>query len=235
MSKGYQLADPQLCDGSDNISDLEFILGTNSSHLLLEEQVTFGKDNDSVFSKTAAGVLLFGNVRKMLSNIYHLNNNSVYCNTIYVNNVLCAKSDSEAHPALESENHLPSEVSSSNVMVNVGMNDNDVDALTDKLMNTLNYDDYYFEEASTEVDGSVIDYILCNTKRQEDGRLIMPLPWRYEALHLLGSNFTLAKIILNSQHRKYLKFPEKLAMIDEVFKQQEETGIIERESKMLIS
>ena len=50
VDKGYKLADINLIDGTDRIDNLDFILGTNSSEILLENQVLFGEGEVSVYS-----------------------------------------------------------------------------------------------------------------------------------------------------------------------------------------
>ena len=59
---------------------------------------------------------------------------------------------------------------------------------------------------------------------------MMPLLWNHQVLHLLGNNYNLAKRILHSHLKKFQETPEKLKMIDNVFKEQVEMGIIERVS-----
>ena len=67
--KGYQLADKSL--NGDSIGNIEFILGSTSAYCLKESHVGFGeiKQNEpSVYSNTAAGVMLVGSIDKMLEN-----------------------------------------------------------------------------------------------------------------------------------------------------------------------
>lgn len=66
---GHKLADSQLSVLSDEIMNIEFILGTNFGHLLPENQVTFGKDNDCLFSNTPLGVLLMGDANCLIRNL----------------------------------------------------------------------------------------------------------------------------------------------------------------------
>ena len=56
----------------------------------------------------------------------------------------------------------------------------------------------------------------------------MPILWNTKVVHLLGNNYNLAKRILLSQFKKFQDSPDKLKMIDRVFKEQLEMGIIER-------
>ena len=56
----------------------------------------------------------------------------------------------------------------------------------------------------------------------------MPLMWNNKIVHLLGKNFNLSKQILASNIKKWKKEDGKLSMVNEVFKEQEKLGIIER-------
>ncbi|XP_068225069.1 uncharacterized protein [Palaemon carinicauda] len=67
-----------------------------------------------------------------------------------------------------------------------------------------------------------------NTCRDRDGRLVMPLLWNGKVAHLLGKNQNLSKAILKSNFKKFSKKDNALQMIDEVSKEQEQLGIIER-------
>ena len=55
----------------------------------------------------------------------------------------------------------------------------------------------------------------------------MPLPWNDECKERLGTNFNLSKKILNS-NRKKLSKDGKLLLYDQVLKEQEELGIVQR-------
>ena len=54
----------------DKIDDIEFVLGSNSAHCLMEATNKFGGEIESkippsVFSVTAAGIMLLGNIDHM--------------------------------------------------------------------------------------------------------------------------------------------------------------------------
>jgi len=97
LSKGYKLADDYLSEDSDCISNLDFMLGTKDPHVLVENQHVFGDGDDlSVYSDTAAGVLVFGDAKTILRNISYLPDCNIYdyydnvvrpvlCNTIDCN------------------------------------------------------------------------------------------------------------------------------------------------------
>ncbi|XP_068232415.1 uncharacterized protein [Palaemon carinicauda] len=67
-----------------------------------------------------------------------------------------------------------------------------------------------------------------NNLKNDSGRLIMPLLWNGKVAHLLGKNQNLSKAILKSNFKKFSKKDNTFQMIDEVFKEQEQLGIIER-------
>ena len=83
-------------------------------------------------------------------------------------------------------------------------------------------------ETNSQLESKQIDFILSKMERSDDGRLIIPLLWKTNLSHLLSSNFNLSKSTLFSNLNKYKNDPEKLALYDAVFREQEEAGIIER-------
>ena len=62
----------------------------------------------------------------------------------------------------------------------------------------------------------------------DDGRLVVPILWNDKSSHMLAKNFKLAKNILLNNLKKFKNNYEKCLMIDEVFKYQEDEGIVER-------
>ena len=83
-------------------------------------------------------------------------------------------------------------------------------------------------EDTSELNNKLVEYVIQNTIRLEDGRLQMPLMWNGEVEHLLGKNYDLSLQILKSNFKKLSKNPEHLKMTDDVFKEQEQEGIIEK-------
>ena len=55
----------------------------------------------------------------------------------------------------------------------------------------------------------------------------MPLPWNPQRQHLLGPNYSLSKKIFLSNLKKIQK-DNRLSLYDDVFKEQEDAGVIER-------
>jgi hypothetical protein len=83
-------------------------------------------------------------------------------------------------------------------------------------------------EDSVNLNTRLSDYVLKNTKQLDDGRLEMPIIWNSKVSHNLGTNYSLAVQILNSNYRKLHKNPEYLTMTDNVFREQESLEIIEK-------
>ena len=88
----------------------------------------------------------------------------------------------------------------------------------------------YHDDRGDDFDTSqeIVEDTLAKTTRDETGRLIMPLLWDSRTSHLLGSNFSLCKNILNSSLTKLEKEPEKLEMVDQVIQDQLKKGVIEK-------
>ena len=71
-NKGFILADKNLSD--DHITNIQFILGSNSAYCLNERQVNFGNsvEEPSTYSMTPAGIMLMGNISTILKNLDYL-------------------------------------------------------------------------------------------------------------------------------------------------------------------
>ncbi|RXG53621.1 hypothetical protein Avbf_13496 [Armadillidium vulgare] len=91
----------------------------------------------------------------------------------------------------------------------------------------LNYETDFIKEDSDEIHEKLITYVLNTIKRDDEGRIIVPLLWKERVSHLLGKNEALSKSVLNSNYKKF-KDKETLFMINNVFIEQEQLGIIER-------
>ena len=66
--------------------------------------------------------------------------------------------------------------------------------------NTINSHDHYVsfheekgEDQFSETDNEVMNFILTNIKRKQNGRLEIPLPWNSKNAHLLGKNHNISK------------------------------------------
>lgn len=102
------------------------------------------------------------------------------------------------------------------------------DILNSKSDEVLNRETQLYDEDDTEINHQLINMVLNETTRAEDGRLIMPLTWKAKVSSSLASNLGLAKKVLKANEKKLFKDETRLHMMDEVFKEQEKLGIIER-------
>lgn len=207
INKGYELADAELVS-SNVIRDLDLILGTENPELLTEEQVTFGGKFKSVFSNTRAGIILYGNVNVLRDNLKFLPDLSSPTIPNAVQSFLSGVcNDTSNSPNMVNCDAYPLEVNinSLHVVLNEGgeIDEDELNRASENILNqSLNYENVSFKEDTTEVDDKVVDYILSNISRSEDGRLCMPLPWKGEIVHLLGLNYNLSEKILLSNLRK---------------------------------
>ncbi|XP_068231971.1 uncharacterized protein [Palaemon carinicauda] len=80
----------------------------------------------------------------------------------------------------------------------------------------------------SDCNANLIKFTLDNARRNEEGRLEMPLLWNEKSCHLLGRNFNLAKAVLRSNTRKLQRNKANLELMNENFKEQAKLGIIER-------
>ena len=74
----------------------------------------------------------------------------------------------------------------------------------------------------------VVEYVLSNTERTNEGRLIMPLPWNPQSQHLLGTTTASVRKFSCQILKKKFQKDNHLSLYDDVFKEQEEAGVIER-------
>jgi len=233
ISKGYKLADRKLIySSSDVVDDIQFVLGNDNSNIFVEKQFSFGHDESSVCSETFAGVLLMGKISTMLANLESL---PAATGTPGRTDVVSFMTNvnTEHHPPLETVNSEQPVLSDGTVSVPSGgiLSDESLEMLTealldDKCNNFLNYDADTGPESSN-IDNELVEYALSNASRNSDGRIVMPLLWRREFAHMLGTNLKLAKSVLMSNLKKFNNDFEKLKMIDEVIRNQKESGIVE--------
>jgi hypothetical protein len=103
-----------------------------------------------------------------------------------------------------------------------------VEILEIRCNDILNIDKQAYDETSFELNDKLLKFALDHTKRQSDGRLIMPLLWDPRVADRLGTNRSLAEKILFSNLKKLRKSPEKLTLLDQAIREQAKAGIIER-------
>jgi len=230
--KGYRLADEQLCSSSGTVSDFGMVMGSDAGRILLPATKLLGIGKDSsIYLESDHGVLLMGESSDLLKDLKNLPT-LVNPKEVYIDNKCNACSSVVGYGG---NLDLSSSVHTSTVRQvlddNGEIKQAELQKATDEALiqfsqSYLNYDSCTDENYS-DMNGKIIEYILSNTERTSTGRLIMPLPWNPECKHLLGMNYNLSKQILNSNLKK-LKKDNRLTLYDDVFREQEELGIVER-------
>ncbi len=99
--------------------------------------------------------------------------------------------------------------------------------LNEKCNFLLNLDQSIPADEQFMSEGEVTEFVLKNTKRSETNRIITPIPWIARRKSMLQSNENLALSVLRSVQKKYRNDLDSLVRINDVFKKQIESGIIE--------
>ena len=252
IQKGYTLADKTLVNGGNSISDLDFLLGAKSAYCLRHQEIPFGPNKDAIFADTELGIMILGDVRKLLSNLPYLPKldrrsteaHSAILQSSTVTDLipyLIANKSREEELTENAEEkfdehfrtNVETRVHSAILDVNGKVNEAELKKATDQVLENeskffTHYDMTEVDDTSTEINQKLTDYALTATHRNTEGRLIMPLLWNSKVAHLLGKNKELAMAILNSNLKKLKGKPDQLKLMDESFKEQERLGIIER-------
>ena len=93
----------------------------------------------------------------------------------------------------------------------------------------ISQDDDVYNDTSCELNKNLIDYTIKNIKCTDEGRIQIPLLWNGKVKNDLADNCNLAKVILKTSLKKLQRDgDQKLDLIDQTFRKQEEIGIIER-------
>ena len=226
MDKGYKMADEFLAGDSDEISDIDFVMGADASYCI-PETVLFGiSPKPSVYCRSELGVMLMGDTGNMPRNLSSLPS-AVQNGTCFVESDfesdkeltrngmdkkiepegfsdrfesrLCNLEimlDSLRQELLEQVDMVkPDRVSAQFSVIDERgkINEAELERATQDILDSeckslLNYDEQITDEVVTERNKELVQYVLENTDRAEDGRLIMPLLWNGKVCHLLGEN-----------------------------------------------
>ena len=97
-SKGYVIADKFIGE-NEILSDIKIIIGSKSAHVIPETEITFGLNNESIYSNTHAGILLKGEVNSLLRDLHYLDSKSGFSGVSLtsVNQVPLVNSESKLH------------------------------------------------------------------------------------------------------------------------------------------
>ena len=102
------------------------------------------------------------------------------------------------------------------------------ESLLGKYNYTMNVGDDCDTEIESDTNKKLIEFVLNNTRYDADGRLIMPLTWNSKNSHLLSNNYGISIKILESNVSKLKKNPDHIKLYNNVFKEQEDLGVIEK-------
>ena len=233
--RGYKLADPCLINCNDQITNIEFILGTKHGYCLPESEVLFGQH--SLLSITPMGVLLKGDTEQLLNDLPLLpfkNEHSTSELSSAFLGILTHKSfQASLHEEMITESKCEVSANLSVLDENGCVVESELERATQQTLESqcsyyTNLDTVTQDESSAESNDNLVEFALDSMTRKEDGRLCVPLLWNSKVGHLLGKNRNLSEAILKSNLRKLQNNPTHLELMDRVFKEQEESGIIER-------
>ena len=236
LSKNFKLADTMLTSSRDKIDNIEFILGVQSAYCLPETEIVFGNSGNSVYSESPIGTILKGNIDKLKQDLNFLDrkqDKDISCKVIKNafaagTDIINLKPDTEIDKCKNIDKF-------NDISVDVGetLVESDLLRATEGVLKY--YSEYYigkdfnnYEDLKSDLNERLIEQTLDWTVRDADGRLIMPLMWNNKVSHLLGKNYNLAKSILRSVTNKLDLNSEKMKLINDVFKTQEKSGIIQR-------
>ena len=210
--KGYNLADEFLLNCNDVTDDIDFTLGSCSSHCLLTTDVAYGANLTSVYSDSLIGILLLGDVtsiKKDLLNLPRMSDVSLKVASSSLNpdvitsptGVNASCSGMSSYGTLTDEYILLSDFSN--------INDSELCRATNEILKQENPQLLYYSpsysENMSEIDQTLVKYALESINRGEDGRIFMPIFWNEKVCHLLGRNRKLAESILRSNFQKFKK------------------------------
>ena len=235
---GYKFADTFLTPNSEKISSLDIVIGTESAFIFRDASILFGPNEcPSVYYNTPAGIMLTGKLDDMLENMGYLKelsktpkNSQLQCSDLVTLNMCFrdefSKADLKTCNTLALSDYISVQDKNGN-LIESKLQLATEEALMNQFNQVLNYE-LVSDDSSSKINDDLVNYALENTYQSPDGRLVMPLLWNNTVAHLLAKNRNLSEQILKSSFKKLSKNKEQLLMIDKVFREQEELGIIEK-------
>ena len=250
LEKGYDIADSAYSPASSGFVDnIDLVLGSDADHMLPMTYCSFGDkediDNNSSYIDTPIGVIFSGSVQKLKENLPFLPSKvlDVHCNFVVANYPHILQDVTPYSCDKDTDSMTDNNVNVFNSTYDVQTDDDEIcyspdisdikSEMTDDDLNhatrqTLNISPDHTDEDDTDTNLQLIDFVLKKSIYDKDGRLKMPLLWNNKCAHLLSRNYHLASKLLKSNFEKLRKDPVKLKMYDQVFKEQEDLGIIEK-------
>ena len=193
------------------------------------KDVVFGRN--SMYSRSPIGILLNGDIEELIDDVQYLPQCSVseifrsdpHSRQEKYTTFTCNLNLSDSFDSVQtSEFETPNLTSAINDL----LSNSPDDILEQKCVNYLNCDLTNPSDSRFDLDDALVCDTLDNVQRDSDGRLIMPILWDRKVSHLLPNNLNLCKGILKSNLKKLNKNVEHLKLVDSVFKEQLELGII---------
>ena len=229
--KSFAYKDFDRSKESNVISDIKLLIGSKDWHIVANlECGSIGPDYRlTTFYKLNEKYILMGSVNDWILN---LSNDSDEVNLsdsrVGLNNIV-------SHSFVSTLDRLEISDIETPVISNISNVENISDILDIASYSQLDENCRIFinmenespiEEVNMVTEQEVTDFIINNTTK-EDGQFVMPIPWFSRYKDLVGHNEKLAYKILMSVKNKYIK-TDVLSRIDEVFKSQIDSDIIER-------
>ena len=250
QSKGYTFADLMLSSDTQEIGNIDVLLGSDAAHCLLGKDILFGEDNPSIFIESHIGIMLAGKIKSLLDNLPQLPSPTNLGHSIkpFSSSFMNASVNLSTHsfllssdfisPSVDSEMHVLdyeglqancsfSVLSNKGRLIESKLQEATEHTLESECRNFINYDQTVYEEETMELNNQLINFTLKNMSRDKDGRIQVPLLWNGKVAHWLSKNENLAQLILKSNLKKLKKNPDYLSLMDQTIKDQLAAGIIE--------
>ena len=242
-SRGFKLADKDFsakCSG--NIENVDFILGTDADHMLSMKYKTFGdpsnKNELSSFIDTPIGVILSGNVDKMIRNLTYLTwkypGDSGTLFNMTNSGILPLENAREYNSSALNEVELNTVLPLETRLKKLRFNDAN-DLLSGDLLkaksdpndqfsgNKFDFSSGIFSEnGNSENDCTLLDSKSVNTKVYVD---VCFSKLKDGYAKLLSQNYSLARKLMDSDLEVTLKRPDKFRLFNDVFNEQRELQI----------
>lgn len=247
------IADKFLLDPreEEKIGNIDLIFGANAAHCLSEKSHSFGKSSSYIDSPL--GIMLIGDATNFLRDVCSLNKPSE--SDLNLETFHTETSDVSCPEAFDNSSEtysMPVSIETKNFgdpidpkvkdwvvidesgrlhqnKVNFAVKDiidnSSSDVLDERCSRFLAYDEVVPCESSHENE-TLVNFTIDNITRDHDGRLVVPIMWNSRNAHLLTKNFNLCKRLLMSNLNKLQKNNDKLLMVDKVFKDQLDQGIL---------
>ena len=221
QSRGLCLADKNLSSKSCNLTNIGLILGSESAFCLPVTTKLIGNNPPSCLLQTKQGVLLQGDLNLLERNLYSEYPNNSHTKSSTGNSVTNLVTTSEP-------NFDQNLVISKKGKIDIKLLDQALDKLSCKNISDILGYDQPFNEESNEYNDILMNFLMGNIRQLDNGRLEMPILWNPNVAHLLGKNYNLSVRVLQSNLRRLNKIENGLQMTDEVFKEWQNMGVIER-------